>query len=316
MDEAAGVTTMPAAVVTATAAIPQQADSDAHLVALWLHGRTARTLAAYANEARAFLAFAAMPLRAVTLGDLHAYMDSLAALAPASRQCRLAAIKSLFGFAHRLGYLPFNPGAAVRLPPAKDARAERIVTAQQVHRLLDREPDPRNAAMLGLLYAAGLRISEFCGLAWRDLQPRGDAGQLTVFGKGGRTRAILLPASVWRSVTALHGDAAPIGCGTPMLCTRSTTGRRSAWCRRRSATPASPPRAATCTSGRTTAAPGISGFRGASPACRSAGPPGASGVAGLPSDAEIEVVCGSDPAGQAEQEQQRRGHATNQGAGA
>jgi len=53
---------------------------------------------------------------------------------------------------------------------------------QQVHRLLDREPDPRNAAMLGLLYAAGLRISELCGLAWRDLQPRGDAGQLTVFG--------------------------------------------------------------------------------------------------------------------------------------
>jgi len=78
MDEAAGVTTMPAAVVTATAtaAIPQQADSDAHLVALWLHGRTARTLAAYASEARTFLAFAAKPLRAVTLGDLHAYMDS------------------------------------------------------------------------------------------------------------------------------------------------------------------------------------------------------------------------------------------------
>jgi len=122
MDEAAGVTTMPVAVLTAMATIPQQADSDAHLVALWRHGRTARTLAAYASEARAFLAFAAKPLRAVTLGDLHAYMDSLAALAPASRQCRLAAIKSLFGFAHRLGYLPFNPGAAVRLPPAKDAR--------------------------------------------------------------------------------------------------------------------------------------------------------------------------------------------------
>ncbi len=70
MDKAAGVTTMPAAVVTATAVIPQQADSDAHLVALWLHGHTARTLAAYASEARAFLVFAAKPLRAVTLGDL------------------------------------------------------------------------------------------------------------------------------------------------------------------------------------------------------------------------------------------------------
>jgi len=72
MDETAGMTTMPAAVLTATATatIPQQAASDVHLVALWLHGRTPRTLAAYASEARAFLAFAAKPLRAVTLGDL------------------------------------------------------------------------------------------------------------------------------------------------------------------------------------------------------------------------------------------------------
>jgi len=54
----------------AAAAIPQQADSDAHLVALWLHGCTARTRSAYASETRAFLAFAAKSLRAVTLGDL------------------------------------------------------------------------------------------------------------------------------------------------------------------------------------------------------------------------------------------------------
>jgi len=63
---------MQAAIVTATvvtaAATPQQADSDAHLVALWLHGCAARTLAAYSSEIRAFLTFASKPLRAVTLG--------------------------------------------------------------------------------------------------------------------------------------------------------------------------------------------------------------------------------------------------------
>ena len=61
--------------------------------------------------------------------------------------------------------------------------------------------------MLRLLYAGGLRISEACGLCWRDVQPRDDAGQATVYGKGGKTRVILLPASVWRALAPLRQGA-------------------------------------------------------------------------------------------------------------
>ena len=50
---------------------------------------------------------------------------------------------------------------------------------------------------------------EAAGLRWRDVQPRDDTGQVTVFGKGGRTRAVLLPASVWRLLTGLRDDAGP-----------------------------------------------------------------------------------------------------------
>ena len=39
-------------------------------------------------------------------------------------------------------------------------------------------------------YTAGLRVSEACGLRWRNLQARGDAGQILVHGKGGRTRVV------------------------------------------------------------------------------------------------------------------------------
>lgn len=72
------------------------------------------------------------------------------------------------------------------------------------HRFLSLEPDPRNRAMLTLLYASGVRVSELCGLSWRDLQPNGDGGQITVFGKGGLTRSIQIPASVWKLVTGLR----------------------------------------------------------------------------------------------------------------
>ncbi len=209
---------------TIATAIPAQADNDAHLVELWLHGRAARTLTAYSSEARTFLAFVGKPIRAVRLGDLHGYVGSLAHLAPVSRACKLAAVKSLFSFAHRLGYVAFNPGAALRLPAVKNARAERIMAEKDVHRLLALEAGPRNAALLGLLYAAGLRVSEVCTLAWRDLQPREDAGQATIYGKGGVTRAVLLPASTWGALMALRGGA---GADSPVFPSRSGGGHLS-----------------------------------------------------------------------------------------
>jgi len=52
--------------------------------------------------------------------------------------------------------------------------------------LLAVEPSRRNQVLLRLLYIAGLRVSEIAELKWRDLQPRTDGGQVTVFGKGGK----------------------------------------------------------------------------------------------------------------------------------
>lgn len=188
-------------------AMPVQATSDAQLIALWLHGLSDATRSAYARDLRGFLG--GQPLRAMTLGDLHRFDDSLAGLAPASRKRKLAAIKSAFSFAHRVGYVAYNLGVAMRLPTVKNVLAERILTEADVHRLLALEPDPRNAALLGLTYAAGLRVTEAAQVRWRDLQPRDDAGQMTVLGKGGKTRAVLLPASTWRAIAELRGEAGP-----------------------------------------------------------------------------------------------------------
>ena len=58
--------------------------------------------------------------------------------------------------------------------------------------------------MLRLLYLGGLRISELCELRVRDLAAREGAGQITVFGKGGKTRVVLLKASMWQELTTLR----------------------------------------------------------------------------------------------------------------
>jgi integrase/recombinase XerD len=87
----------------------------------------------------------------------------------------------------------------------KDTLAERIITESTVHRILALETDKRNHALLRLLYSAGLRVSELCRLKWRDLIEREEGGQLTVFGKGGKTRYVLISKETWLEVISLRG---------------------------------------------------------------------------------------------------------------
>ncbi len=172
------------------------ASSDGQLISIWLHGRSVHTQRAYAADVARFRAGAGKPLPSVTLSDLQNFADTLADLAPATRYRILSAVKSLLAFGHRIGYLPFDVGRALRLPGVKNRLAERILPEADVHRLLSLEPKERNRVLLTLLYASAVRVSELCSLCWRDLQANGDGGQITVFGKGDKTRSIQIPASV------------------------------------------------------------------------------------------------------------------------
>ena len=192
------------------AAVPILGADDFRLIDLWLHGRPSTTQRSYRSEIDRFLARQGKPLHQATLGDLQAYADSLnaAGLKPATRRRVLAATKSLFAFGHRLGYLPYDTARPLRLPPLRDTLAERVIDESSLLRMIDLEPSPRNAALIALMYGAGLRVSEAVAVRWRDLQARSNGqGQVTVFGKGGKTRTILLPAGVFARAMSLHDGA-------------------------------------------------------------------------------------------------------------
>lgn len=93
-----------------------QVDGDQQLLDLWRHGRSPHTQRAYSADAGAFLQFVSKPLRTVTVGAVQTWMDSLDHLAGASRARKISSFKSLFGFGHRLGYLPFDVGRVVKRP--------------------------------------------------------------------------------------------------------------------------------------------------------------------------------------------------------
>lgn len=188
-------------------AIPSQADNDAQLIGMWLSGRSAKTIRAYESDARAFLSHCGKSIRAVTVRDIQAFAAANEKQASATQARKLSSVKSLLSFAHRVGFVAFNVGAVVKLPPIKNTLAERITDEAAVQRLLALTCEGRNGAILKTIYGGGLRISEACGLKWRDLSARDDGGQVTVYGKGGKTRVVILSASIWSALMALRDEA-------------------------------------------------------------------------------------------------------------
>jgi site-specific recombinase XerD len=193
--------------------------TDEDLIASWLKKYVRQnTKDAYAADVRAFRAFVGLPLQAVAEGDVEAYADSITGLAASTQSRRLSAVKSLLAYGAGRKYLPLDVGADIPLPGIKDTLGERILTVEQVLKLLMTAEGPRrkgpfttrNATLLRLIYGSGMRVSEVCGLRWEDFAPHGDGGAyMTAYGKGDKTRTILLPATLWARVTALHGDAGP-----------------------------------------------------------------------------------------------------------
>jgi integrase/recombinase XerD len=195
----------------APAAAPA-AETDLALIDLWLGTKVSlHTRRAYGAELARFRAAIDKPLASVTMADLQSYTQTLGqgSLKPASQNRALTAIKSLLSFGQETGYLPFNVGAVVKLQPNPSGLAQRILEESDVARLIDRAPAGRDQIMLRLLYSSGIRVSELAQLKWCDLVPRGDGGQVTVFGKGGKTRAILLKPKTWNLMLSFRGDAAP-----------------------------------------------------------------------------------------------------------
>ncbi|MGH6892257.1 MAG: tyrosine recombinase XerC, partial [Dongiaceae bacterium] len=139
-------------------------------------------------------------------GDFRAWMAARQADGIEARSLAraLSALKNLFRFLNRRGLAANGAIATLRAPklpravPKPLTVGEALETVDAVASL--RPVDwlgKRDAAILMLLYGAGLRIGEAISLNRRDLPMTGEARTLTVTGKGRKTRIVpLLPEIV------------------------------------------------------------------------------------------------------------------------
>jgi len=108
-------------------------------------------------------------------------------LAPTSLRRRAASIRGFYRFAYGDGLIARDVAAHIDLPRQPRLLPETLDVAE-VESLLEAAPDLRGRALLELLYAAGLRVSEAIGLDREDLSTEG--GYVRVIGKGDKERLV------------------------------------------------------------------------------------------------------------------------------
>ncbi|MBZ0136926.1 MAG: tyrosine recombinase XerC [Planctomycetes bacterium] len=164
-----------------------------------------QSLRAYATDLRQFAEFLSerdcTDLTRVDNLTLRAWLAGMSEANYGRRSIarKLASVRSLFRFMHRRGEIKDNPAKLLRTP--KLARnLPSFLDENQVNVLLT-TPDPgtwsglRDKAILELLYATGLRVSELVKLKIHDLEL--SRGSLRTLGKGRKERILpLLPAAI------------------------------------------------------------------------------------------------------------------------
>jgi len=211
------------------AATGTRASTDDQLLESWLASLGSQhTRLNFETTARRFLAeLPAGGIRAAKVEDVRDALDAVSrGLSDATARQYVLRIKSLLGYAHKLGYTQFNAAATIKVrSDAKSRRAslaKRIITPTQVSLLIRAARSKRDRVLLQVGYAGGLRVSELVGLTWSDVLEREEGRvQLSVTGKGGVVRQVLLPAIVSRALLSIRADA---GANDPLFPSREGGG--------------------------------------------------------------------------------------------
>ena len=170
-------------------------------------GASPRTLQAYTRDLEDLTVFLkGTPTNAASREDLRRYLDHLhgAAMAPRTSARRLSCLRQFFKFLYAEGVRTDDPTATLE-SPRLGRPLPKFLTEDETQRLIaashDREgPDgARAAALVELLYATGLRVSELVSLPLAAVRGK---SVIIVRGKGNKERMVPVGESARAAVEA------------------------------------------------------------------------------------------------------------------
>jgi integrase/recombinase XerD len=175
-------------------------------------GLAENTIASYTQDLARFLDFLDSRKRVpseVSQDDIMAYLASLkGALSVRSIARNLSSLKSFFRFLVSEGKIESNPARLLNAPKLPK-RLPGVLSPEEVETLLSQPEtaDPRgqrDKAMLELLYATGLRVSELVGLKMVNINL--EAGYVRTLGKGSKERMVPMGAKAMEALKVYIGD--------------------------------------------------------------------------------------------------------------
>lgn len=174
-------------------------------------GASPNTITAYRHDLQRlqrFLTSHRLPtdVDKITARNIQAFAISMTGLSAPTIARALHAASSFFSYSLRLGHVDCNPVAQVEMPKKGEQRPY-VPTHEQCRDLVAATCDTRERAMVLLLLTGGLRRGELLSLKRRDIST--DATEITVTGKGQRTRTIPLPHQTADALSRHLGDTAP-----------------------------------------------------------------------------------------------------------
>jgi integrase/recombinase XerD len=159
-------------------------------------GLAANSLAAYSADLSNFSAFIGAAAEFPGEADLERYVQELYASGLSARSIarRLATLRNFYGFLLREGLIDTDPAERLRAP-RQWRTIPKFLNLEEINKIIEapdlsRPTGARDRAMVELLYASGLRVSELCRIGVGDIEL--DLGVLRVTGKGNKQR--LVPA--------------------------------------------------------------------------------------------------------------------------
>jgi len=175
-------------------------------------GFSEHTLAAYHNDLRQYLDFlkdqglTSWPeTNRMTITSFTRTLRDRG-LAASSIARKLAAIKSFYQFLLRENVIERDPSADIERP--KTARyLPKVLNQAEVTRLVEQPTDLRDRAILELLYAGGLRVSELTRINLQDVNL--DNGYVRCFGKGSKERLVPINQAAIKALGAYVEQVRP-----------------------------------------------------------------------------------------------------------
>jgi len=164
------------------------------------------TVYSYRKNAEQFFEFIQKPISEIAIEDATHYYGWLRTkYGIASQKQKLDTMSGLFEFARDMDHVRRNPFKLIQRPKYKKELTDRILTPDEVDQLIEGAVSVRDKMMIRLFYYSGGRVSEVLNVRWSDLVEREGGGQVTLFGKDGVTRAVLIPSPFWEELNAFRG---------------------------------------------------------------------------------------------------------------